>query len=132
MRKMKTHRKHKGLLSVEFVVALCVLAVILGILIALSAAFGKLNNNLWARQVCCHAGQAQADAIAVTGSPIDTEKFQELWPDVECNIQITEGTGSWQGLQKLDLILSKKIKRGTVQVRLTRYLPAGKGGSDEN
>jgi hypothetical protein len=125
---MKTHRKQKGMLSVELVVAIGVLATILSVLIALGASFGKLNNKLWAKHICCNAGQAQIDSIAVTGKPIEHTAFEELWPGVTCTIEKSDGSGQWQGLKRIDLTLSKKVKQKNVTVQLTRYLPAAEGG----
>ncbi|MHC5138406.1 MAG: hypothetical protein ACYSOF_00710 [Planctomycetota bacterium] len=56
---MNTNKKHKGMLSVELVVAISVLATIISVLVALGHSFGKLNNNLWAKHICSNAGQAQ-------------------------------------------------------------------------
>lgn len=125
---MKKHRKHKGMLSVELVVAISVLATIIGVLAALGVSFGKLNNRLWAKHICCNAGQAQIDAIAATGKPIDSVKFKKLWPGVTCNIETSDGSGAWQGLQRIDLTLRKKVKQKDVQIHLIRYLPAAEGG----
>jgi type II secretory pathway pseudopilin PulG len=125
---MKTHRKQKGMLSVELVVAISVLATILTVLVTLGASFGKLNNNLWARHICRNAGQAQMDSIAVTGKPIEDAVFEKLWPDVTCQLETSDGDGQWQGLQRIDLTLSKKVKQKDVQVQLTRYLPPAEGG----
>lgn len=125
---MKKHKKHKGMLSIELVVAISVLATIIGVLIALGHSFGKLNNNLWARHICGNAGAAQADAIATTGQPIDETKFKELWPGVNCTIETSDGSGQWQGLKRIDLTLSKKVQQKEVQVRFTRYFPAAGGG----
>ena len=125
---MNTDRKHKGMLSVELVVAISVLAIILSVLLMLGASYGKLNNNLWVRHICHNAGQAQMDSIATIGAPIDDTVFNKLWPGVTCQIKTSDGTGQWQGLQKIDLTLSKKVKQKDLQVHLTRYLPATKGG----
>lgn len=127
--KMKTRRKHKGLLSVELVVAISVLAVIIGVLLSLNLSFGKLKKHLWAKHTCYTAGQAQMDAIAATGGLIPENTFNKLWPGVNCTIQISDGYDRWQGLQKIDLTLSKKIKQKVVQIRLTRYLPLSSGGN---
>jgi hypothetical protein len=126
--KMKAYRKHKGLLSVELVVAISVLAVIISVLFALNLSFGKLNNYLWAKHICYNAAQAQADAIASTGRPIDPQTFQRLWPQVTYTIERSDGSGPWEGLQKIDLTLRKRTKQKVVQVSLTRYLPPAKGG----
>ncbi len=125
---MKKHKKHKGMLSIEFVVAISVLATIIGVLVALGHSFGKLNNNLWARHICGNAGQAQMDAIATTGKPIDEATFKKLWPGVSCTVEKSDGSGQWQGLQRIDLTLSKKVKQKDVEVQFTRFVPAEKGG----
>ena len=65
---MKIHRKHKGLLSVELVVAVSVLATLIAVLAAIGSSLGMLNKHLWAQHTCNSAGQAQMDAIALTGS----------------------------------------------------------------
>ena len=129
---MKKHRKHKGLLSVELVVAISVLATIISVLVALNITFGKLNNTLWAKHICCNAGQAQMDAIAFTGKPIAEDTFNKLWPGVTCEMTTSDGPGQWQGLQKVDLTLSKKVKSKNVQVHLTRYLPKTTEVHNEN
>lgn len=126
---MKKNEKYKGMLSVEFVVAISVLAIIISVLAALSISFGKLNHYLWAKHICYNAGQAQMDSIASTGKQIDDEVFEKLWPGVSCRLEISDGQGPWQGLKRIDLTLDKKIKRKTVQVHLARYFPAEIGGA---
>ena len=125
----KNNRKYKGLLSVEFVVAVSVLATIIGVLVALNISFGKLNNNLWARHICNNAGQAQMDSIVTTGQRIDNDKFEELWPGVTCQIEIDDGVGQWQGLKRVELTLRKKVKQKVVKVHLVRYLSEVEGGT---
>ncbi|MHC5083657.1 MAG: hypothetical protein ACYTET_06925 [Planctomycetota bacterium] len=115
---MKT-RKHKGLLSIELVVSLGVLATLGGVLMTLNIAFGKANQKLWMRHTCFAAGAAQADAIATTGKPIDPEKFKSLWPDVDCQISMQPGTGQWEGLTHLQLLMSAEKKKQTVRVELS-------------
>lgn len=125
---MKKNRRNNGLISIEIVVAISVLAAIIGVLLALSRSFGKLNEYLWAKQTCSNAGQAQMDAIDATGKPIDATTFEQLWPGVTCKINTSNGTGQWEGLQQIDLTLSKKVKKHKdVRIRLIRYLPASKG-----
>ena len=125
---MNINRKHKGMLSVELVVAVSVLATIIGVLVALGNSFGKLNNDLWARHICHNAGQAQMDTIAATGKPIEAGTFEKLWPGVTCSIERSDGSDHWHRLQRIDLTLSKKVKQKDVQIQLTRYLPAPEGG----
>ncbi len=124
--------KHKGLLSIEMVVAIGVMATIIAVLAALGNSFGKLNSTLWAQHTCYAAGQAQMDCIAATGEPIDPAKFNSLWPTVTCQIETTEGTGQWQGLTQVRLSLSARAKKKTVQVQMTRYLPSDKGATHDD
>ncbi|MHC4524563.1 MAG: hypothetical protein ACYTEU_08135 [Planctomycetota bacterium] len=124
---MKTHSKHKGLLSVELVVAISVLAIIIGVLIALGASFGKLNHHLWAKHICYTAGQAQMDAIATTGKPINDSTFEKLWPGVTCSIEKSDGLGPWQGLKRIDLTVRKKTRQKDAEIQLTRYMTSVEG-----
>ncbi len=107
--------------------AVSVLATMIGVLAALGNSFEKLNNDLWARHICCNAGQAQMDALATTGKPINDSTFEKLWPGVSCTVETTDGSGQWRGLRRIDLTLSKKVKQKNVQIHLTRYLPAAEG-----
>ena len=114
------------------VVAISVLATIMAVLAALGNSFGKLNSALWAQHTCYAAGQAQMDAIAVTGKPIEQEKFESLWPNVRCEIETADGVGQWLGLTQVRLSLSVKVKQKDVQVQMTRYLSKDKGAANDN
>ena len=124
----KTHRKHKGLLSVELVVAISVLAIIIGVLVALGNSYGKLNHHLWAKHICYTAGQAQMDAITTTGKPINDSKFEKLWPGVTCTVEKSDGSGQWQGLQRIDMTVSKRTRQRETEIQLTRYVTYAEGG----
>lgn len=125
---IKKYKKYNGMLSIELVVAISVLATIISVLVTLNLSFAKLNNHLWAKHICCNAGQAQIDAIAITGKPIEEEVFEKLWPGVVYQLETSDASGQWQGLQRINLTLSKKVKQKDVTVQLTRYLPAAEGG----
>ena len=124
--------KHKGLLSIEMVVAIGVLATIIAVLAAPANSFGKLNSALWAQHTCYAAGQAQMDCIAVTGKPIERAKFESLWPTVTCEVKTAAGVGQWQGLTQIQLSLSARAKKRTVHVQMARYLPNNKGAANDN
>lgn len=130
--KMKTQTKYRGALSVEMVVAIGILATIIGVVAALNFSFGKLNRHLWAKHTCYAAGQAQMDAIAMTGKPITQEKFEALWPNVTCQVETTDGTGPWKGLTEVKLSLTAKVKKKDVHVQMTRYLPKQKGAAHDS
>jgi hypothetical protein len=72
------------------------------------------------------------DCIAITGEPINPAKFKSLWPTVTCEIKTAEDTGQWQGLTQVELSLSARAKKKTVQVQMTRYLSSDKGAANDN
>jgi hypothetical protein len=119
---MLKNKNQKGLLSVEVIIALGVMVTLIGVIAALGSAFGKLNHRLWLRHTCMMAGQAQMDAIVVLDRPIDDGTFHELWPQVTCSVERTDGDGLWQGLEKVRLHLSAGSKHDTVTVTLSRYM----------
>ena len=122
---MKRHRyKYKGWLSAEMIAAVAVLAILIGVLGTLGSAFKRTSDLRWLRQQMTAAGQAQMDAIAVTGEPIDEATFARLWPKVTCRIAQSTGTGQWAGLTEVTLTLSAEKRGKTVQTTLTRYISA--------
>lgn len=118
------HRKtESGLLSIELLVTVAVMVVLFGVLATVGGAFKKVNDYRWTRHVLIAAGQSQMDAIAATGRPIDEQTFRRLWPKVQCTVDITEGEGPWQGLQKVRLQLSAKSRQSVIEIFLIRYMP---------
>lgn len=118
---MRIH-KEKAIISIEVIVAIGLLVTFTGVIAALGQSFGKLNRTLWLKHTCVAAGQAQLDSVAVTGHPIAKEKFETLWPNVQCSIERTEGQGPWQGLEKIEVHLTASSQRQKADIRLTRYV----------
>ncbi|HOK95335.1 MAG TPA: hypothetical protein PK052_10155 [Anaerohalosphaeraceae bacterium] len=120
------HKKRFGVLSFELITAISVLTILIGALAAVGGTFKKANDLRWIRHTLLAAGQAQMDALDITGKPIAKDTFACLWPNVDCRIDITEGEGQWQGLQRIQLTLSAKSGRKTVKTSLVRYVAAQK------
>ncbi|MBL7214185.1 MAG: type II secretion system protein [Phycisphaerae bacterium] len=126
-KKIKISRKKQaGSLSIEMIVAVGIMAALFSVLAAVGNSFKKVNDHRWARHTMIAAGQAQMDAIAVTGKPIEKATFKRLWPKVKCTVEISKGENLWQGLRKVELHLSAKSHGKTVKTSLTRYIPADK------
>ena len=124
---MKINRKKQsGWLSIEMVIVIGIMAALISVLGVVGNSFKKANDHRWTRHTVLTAGQAQMDAIVITGKPIDEETFRRLWPKVQCTVDITEGGGQWQGLQKIQLDLSAKARERTVKTSMVRYIPTDK------
>lgn len=118
--------KQAGSLSIEMIVAIGIMAVFFTVIGRFGNTFNKVDENQWARHTLNNAGQAQMDSIVVTGKPINEAAFQRLWPNVECRVDVSEGRGQWQGLQKVQLHLSTQSRQQPIETSLTAYLPASK------
>ena len=122
----RKQRKLGGWLTVELMASVALMALLIGLLATLGSAFKKVNDQRWLRQTLTAAGQAQMDAIAVTGKPIDEQKFSELWPGVTCDIRINAGDGQWAGLREVQLNLSAEKRGKTVASEMVQYVPLRK------
>ncbi len=124
--KQSQHNKRFGILSIEMLVAVSVMAVLIGVLAAIGSSFKKLDNQLWLQHTCSAAGKSQMDALAATGKPINEETFSRLWPNVTCSIEITDGVGDWRGLRQIMLHLTATSHGKTVEATMARYIPGNK------
>lgn len=112
--------RYQGILSIEMITAISLLAIFIGVIAALGNTFGKLNRHLWLRHTCIAAGQAQLDSVLVTGQPIDQARFSELWPDVLCSISRKDGEGQWLGLQRVEVHVS--AANNAVSMQFSQYI----------
>ena len=120
------HTKQSGWLTTEMVIAIGIMATLISAMAVVGNTFKKVNDTRWMRHTVLAAGQAQMDAIVVTGKPIDKDTFRRLWPKVQCTVDVSQGTGQWQGLQKIQLDLSAKCRERTVKTSMVRYIPTDK------
>lgn len=120
--------RYKGLFLADLMVSTVLLGVIITILAASVNGFSKFNEYQWARQRCVAAATAQLDSVTATGSLIEEQELQRLWPYVSVTVDRSAANGPWAGLERVQVTAATR----EVKVRLTRYIqprPAvAKGG----
>ncbi len=124
--KSRKRSRQAGSLSIEMIVAVGILAVFFTVIGRFGSTFKKADALRWAQHTLNTAGQAQMDAIGVTGKPIDQAAFQRLWPHVECRVEMRDGQGAWQGLRRVELHLSTASRRRPIETTVTAYHPLDK------
>ena len=111
----------RGFMMTELIVAIAVLGMLF-IIFALSLdGFRRLNNYQLVRQRCVSAAQATLDSIAATGSAIDENDLQRLWPGMSIKIEESQGSGQWTGLKLITVTASAASFNKKAEVRLSRY-----------
>ena len=99
---------------------------ILGLLISILAitlnGIAKFNLIQLVRQRCVAAAQAELDCIETTGNPVPDENFNRLWPKLNVEIEQSEGTGQWEGLELITIKASGMSYKTPVNVELSRYI----------
>jgi len=120
--------RHKGFFLADFLTSIVLLGLIIMILAASMNGFSKFNQYQWARQRCLAAATAQLDSITATGSPIEEQELQRLWPHVNVTVDRSAANGPWAGLELVQVTAAAR----EVKVRLVRYIQPGpavaKGG----
>jgi len=120
--------RYKGIFLADFLVSIVLLGVIITILAASVNSFSKFNQYQWARQRCIAAATAQLDSITATGSIIEEQEIERLWPHVSVAVDRSAASGPWDGLERVQVTAAAR----EVKVSLTRYIqprPAvAKGG----
>jgi len=119
---MPMNKIRKAMVSIEMIVAIGLMLTFIGVIAAIGGSISKLNRNSWQRHTCLAAAQAQMDALAVLGHPIDSAEFERLWPRVKYSIRKTDGQGQWQGLEKVVVQVSSDSGGKTVTLSLTQYM----------
>ena len=114
-------KKYSGYLLTEMIVGLTVLITILACIAMVMKTFKDLNQYQLTRQRCISAAQGQLDSIAVTGKPISDEEIKGLWPKMKIEIEQTDGTGQWEGLELVKVKATSKDMRKEISVELARY-----------
>jgi type II secretory pathway pseudopilin PulG len=119
---MNRHRQ-SGWLTIELTVSIAILSAILIALGSILYSSGNYNRILWARQQCIAAGQAQLDSIATTGNPLPTVDIERLWPQIQCTVDASPGTGPWESLRLVRVQVQTRVRNKTIEVVCSRYLP---------
>jgi prepilin-type N-terminal cleavage/methylation domain-containing protein len=115
------HGTRRGFTLTELIVSIIVLGALF-IIFALSLdGFRRLNNYQLVRQRCVSAAQATLDSIASTGSAIDENDLQRLWPGISIKIDESQGSGQWTGLKVITVTAEAASFNKKAEVRLSRY-----------
>jgi type II secretory pathway pseudopilin PulG len=111
----------RGIMMTELIISMAVLGTLF-VLFAISLnGFKRLNNNQLVRQRCVSAGQAELDSIAATGSALDGNDLERLWPGMSIRIDESDGTGQWKDLKLITVTAQATSFNKKVEVRLSRY-----------
>jgi type II secretory pathway pseudopilin PulG len=105
----------------ELIISMAVLGTLF-VLFAISLdGFKRLNNYQLVRQRCVSAGQAELDSIAATGSALDGNDLERLWPGMSIRIDELQGMGQWKDLKLITVTAQAMSFNKKVEVRLSRY-----------
>lgn len=115
-------RQTTGFMLAELIVAMSLFALLLAGLTVSVGGFSAFNRHQWARQQCIAAAMAQLDSVAATGTPIDPDDCQRLWPRVTVSLERTPGEGQWVGLERIDVKAGAQAGPRQVVVELSRYV----------
>ncbi len=119
--RMSKRNKYNGFLITEMIVGMSVLVVILGFVALAVSTFRAINTRQLVRQQCISAAQAQLDSIAAVGRPLDDDDLKRLWPKVTLQTEISDGTGTWQGMKLFKVKASAKAGHKDVFVELAEF-----------
>ncbi|MHC4131319.1 MAG: type IV pilus modification PilV family protein [Planctomycetota bacterium] len=118
-----THKnKNKGFVFVELIVTITVLGFILSAFTVSLITFIRFNHYQLTRQQCTSAAQAQIESITFSGSELDDELLQRLWPKVSTTIEKTPGTKQWQDLVLVEVKAEAKSFNRDVVIEISRYI----------
>jgi len=110
--------RQKGFIMADFITATALLGLIIVLLATATGSFSRFNEYQWARQRCLAAATAQLDSITATGSPIEAQEIERLWPQVTVSVKRSLADGPWAGLELVQVTAAA----GQVKVRLVRYV----------
>ncbi len=110
--------RYKGIFLADFLTSIVLLGLIIMILATSMSGFSKFNQYQWARQRCIAAATAQIDSITATGSPIEEQELQRLWPYVTVTVDRSRMDGRWDGLELVQVTAAAR----EVKVHLVRYI----------
>ena len=126
------YRKNSGFILTEIIIASAIIGMLLVGLAISMYGFAKFNLYQLVKQQCIAAAQAELDSITLTGKPITDEDFERLWPKLNVNIKISDGTGQWLGMTLVEVKTNGMSFSKEVEVSLARYVLADKNFIDGN
>jgi len=114
----------RGIMLIEITISLAVLALLIGGIYLSIRTFTGINYYHHAQQQCIAAGQGQLDSLLCRGEPLTEQQVKELWPKITLTIDKSDGTGQWQGLERVCVTARCITSMGKeVEVSQSRYLP---------
>ena len=110
----------------EVLLTLALLAMILTCLALGMKSFSGMNRYYLARQQCLAAAHAHLDSLESTGTPINEDDRNRLWPDISVITNMKPGDGQWHGLTHVEVIVEKEVIGKVISMRLARYVQPAK------
>ena len=115
-------KNNSGFLITELLVTIAVLGMMLTCFAMLLSNVRDLGRYNLCRQHCTQAAIAQLDSISATNKPLPADKVTSLWDKVTTKIDITDGTGQWQGLKLVKVRSTAHLGKKEIKVELARYI----------
>ena len=116
------NKKYHGYMLMEIIIAVFLLGVLITAFTLSLSGFARFNRFQLVRQQCVSAAQAELDSIAATGEPIPEEDMKRLWPKLDVSIELSDGTGRWQGLKFVEIQVNGLSFNQQVKIQLSRYI----------
>ena len=123
---MSLKRRQNGWLMIEVMVTISILLMLAGALAAVVFSAGKANKKLWALQQAQTAVEAQLDCLTYVAAPLPAEEFERLWPGFSCTIESVVGSGSTEGLERVEVTVTGRVHNRPISVTGQRYISKGK------
>ena len=111
----------------ELIVTFTLLSLIVAGLAVSIHGFGLFNRYQLARQQCIAAAQAQLDSITARAVTVEAAECERLWPGVQISVERHPGTGSWAGLQRVEVTATAQAGPRQAKVQLARYVQPNEG-----
>lgn len=123
----KRIKTRNGWILVDFTVSMFITTMLLICLSLTMTATGGYNRLNLTRGQCLSAAQAQMDSLAVRGRLIGAGDMGRLFEGVQISVDRNPGQADWKGLELISISASKQSGKQNVNIKLTRYMPQGKG-----
>jgi len=121
--KINPSNNRQGWIMLDFMITVFILVTLFISLAITMTATKRYNRMIHSRQQCLSAARSQIDSLAARGSLISDQDMARLFKGITVNVEISPGTGDWQGLDKVKIAASKQAGRKTVNIVLERYMP---------
>jgi type II secretory pathway pseudopilin PulG len=123
MRSTGVHRSRRGVLTIETLVAVMILAVVSAMAAdAISNYYRTRDQYLW-RQAAAWAAAGQLQRYQA-GAPIDSTPPENLWqPEIRLQTTVAPGEGDWQGFSRVTVTATvDRPRKQTICERFSGYV----------